>query len=80
MMQNGNYNNYKNNANTGMHLIGNIVDGLVEGIVNLGAGIAKGGNKIVNAKYGKDTRQLFNEILQTNNNNTKNIKYVQSPS
>jgi hypothetical protein len=60
MIQNGNYNTYKNNANTGMHLIGNIVDGLVEGITNLGAGIAKGGNKIVAAKYGKDAGQIFN--------------------
>jgi len=55
----GSYNNYKNNLSTGVHLIGNIVDGLVEGITSLGAGISKGSNKVITAKYGKEAGQLF---------------------
>jgi hypothetical protein len=47
-----------------MTLIGNLVDGLVQGATHVGNGIVQGTNQVVHAKYGKDIKTLVNQATQ----------------
>jgi hypothetical protein len=51
---------YKDKINTGINFVGNVFDGFVEGVTNVGNGIIKGTNQVTQAKYGKSVNSIFN--------------------
>lgn len=65
---NVNNNSMKKNLFTGVHIIGNIYEGLHEGMSNAMNGLAKGTGHVVGAKYGKDAGSSSEQIIQSGRN------------
>ncbi len=76
MIGNGDYHSYKKKILTGLHIVGNIYEGLADGISQAGNGLMKGTAQVIEAKYGKEAGEVTGHIIE----GTRNVyKIVDSP-
>jgi hypothetical protein len=50
----------KNGAKTGVKVIANVYDGVVNAVYSIGSGVAKGTTKIIGVKYGNEAENAAN--------------------
>ncbi len=48
------YDTAKQGAKTGVKVLANLYDGVVNAVYQIGSGVGKGTTKVIGAKYGKD--------------------------
>lgn len=78
MQKNGNYTTVKKGLITGLHVVGNIYEGVTEGMSEAGTGLAKGSAEVVGAKYGKDAGDATYGVMEGARNVFRIVKAPKS--
>ena len=74
LQENPNYETVKQGAKTGVGVLANLYDGVVDAAYEVGSGVAKGAAKIIGAKYGKDAGEAADDAFEGAGNVAKVVR------
>jgi hypothetical protein len=63
MQQNPKYDKVKNGTVTGVKVVSNIYEGVVQAVYDIGSGISKGTSKVIGKKYGDEAGQAADGVF-----------------